>query len=594
VALLTTDVMNGIVEFLPLQTLLHLRRAARQWREGADAFIDEHAGAETLFGPDVEGVVPWSEALWIAAARHVPRFLETHCAHVFESLGHLAQGTPRPGSLVSLVGLEKAKELNGEHACVERWDADTSRWIVHLEDGEEVYVRPENLVPAVQMQHAARRRTTLAVARQLAVDLAFQLQSPEGPPGAEDPGSGALASGAWAGIAGPLLAAMPLAARGLQGPGAGQRLALGPAAVDDYLLALAFLEDGVAEGGERGRQVAAVLLQPGGAAAGAARLLSLLCGSAQVAAVRRALLARTADVPTEAAERAELLRSDVDAAGLRKAIRQGGFHEDHFFTSAGAVASVDEHEDVAELVRLAVRVRRARAVFDHLDRDGDGRLQACELLRFVDLAVPGLLAQQAAKLGLPPHVHRRQYAVRMLQLWHAPGFVADLVHGAYAEDCESVHALVASPPCAAVASAVLHRALAELLAGQGPEAGLPRALAPEAVGCCAELAWAVDLSRSLCLHVSGREVLGPAVAVALRFHGAAFTASPEGLRALRALASPAALAKCASTDYFSERWCNDVPALVAQLLGSGCRPRVGVRAPRRRPTHALEAAEEEA
>jgi len=114
------------------------------------------------------------------------------------------------------------------------------------------------------------------------------------------------------------------------------------------------------------------------------------------------------------------------------------------------------------------------------------------------------------------------------------------------------------------------------------------------VACCAELAWAVDLSASLCLYIGGREVLGPPVAIAVRFHGATFTGSAEGLQTLLALASPAALAKCASTDYSSERWCNDVPFLVTHLLESAgleLGSRYAGIAYRRRVTHAVEAEE---
>lgn len=596
VGLLAANTISSIADFLLPQAALHLRRVAQQWRDATDTTIDEQARAPAFLWADSgDGVAEWSEVRWIAAARHVPRILQEHCEGVYESLQQSGHSKPQPGSLVMLTGLKKVPKLNTQFAVVKRWDPKTSRWVVIFK-GQEVYAMPENLKLGVQLPPEVRRRTTLAFAQRLAVELALRPCNLGDSAVAMAAGMASVC-GTWGHLAEPLLQALPLTLRyhaADEQDSNKMRMALGSPAMDDYLLALAFLEDGVQEAGTHGQHAAAVLRRVGGAANGAADLLAVLCASPHMAVVRRALHKRVVEAPSEAAERAEMLRSSIDVAGLQALIRERGFSAEHFFTSSGAVANICSHTDVSELVRLAVRVRRARAIFDHLDVDADGRLQAGELLQFVEMAVPGLLEHQAAKRGIPLAVHRQQYAERMMQLCTASGFVDDLVQGAYAEDREPVYALVVVPPFAAASAAALQRALANILTAPGERDGRPRPVAADAVACCAELAWAVDLSASLCLYVGGREVLGPPVAIAVRFHGATFTGSAEGLQTLLALASPAALAKCASTDYSSERWCNDVPFLVTHLLESAgleLGSRYAGIAYRRRVTHAVEAEE---
>lgn len=52
------------------------------------------------------------------------------------------------GSEVVFQGLQRAQDLNGVHAVVERWDDDSQRWVVRLASGEEKFARPENLAAA--------------------------------------------------------------------------------------------------------------------------------------------------------------------------------------------------------------------------------------------------------------------------------------------------------------------------------------------------------------------------------------------------------------------------------------------------------------
>lgn len=52
-----------------------------------------------------------------------------------------------PGSFVTLTGLLKATELNGQPGRLERWDQSSNRWDVRLRDGDVKAIKPENLLP---------------------------------------------------------------------------------------------------------------------------------------------------------------------------------------------------------------------------------------------------------------------------------------------------------------------------------------------------------------------------------------------------------------------------------------------------------------
>mmetsp|Transcript_29449 Transcript_29449/g.51650 ORF Transcript_29449/g.51650 Transcript_29449/m.51650 type:complete len:429 (-) Transcript_29449:95-1381(-) len=51
----------------------------------------------------------------------------------------------QPGVTVTLVALKNASELNGVKAVVQYWHAESGRWAVRLPDGEEKFVKIENL-----------------------------------------------------------------------------------------------------------------------------------------------------------------------------------------------------------------------------------------------------------------------------------------------------------------------------------------------------------------------------------------------------------------------------------------------------------------
>jgi len=51
-----------------------------------------------------------------------------------------------PGDIVYFHGLQNATELNEQYGTVDRWDADSQRWVVRLATGEEKFTKPENLM----------------------------------------------------------------------------------------------------------------------------------------------------------------------------------------------------------------------------------------------------------------------------------------------------------------------------------------------------------------------------------------------------------------------------------------------------------------
>mmetsp|Transcript_86095 Transcript_86095/g.135180 ORF Transcript_86095/g.135180 Transcript_86095/m.135180 type:complete len:309 (-) Transcript_86095:193-1119(-) len=52
-----------------------------------------------------------------------------------------------PGVTVTLTGLKNASELNGVNGIVEYWHAESGRWVVRLANGEEKFVKPDNIEP---------------------------------------------------------------------------------------------------------------------------------------------------------------------------------------------------------------------------------------------------------------------------------------------------------------------------------------------------------------------------------------------------------------------------------------------------------------
>lgn len=62
----------------------------------------------------------------------------------------------QPGSCVGVFGLQGAPELNGKSGTCVQWEAVKGRWQVRLDgSGEEKFIRPANLRPAVAEQQAA-------------------------------------------------------------------------------------------------------------------------------------------------------------------------------------------------------------------------------------------------------------------------------------------------------------------------------------------------------------------------------------------------------------------------------------------------------
>lgn len=556
------EVLCGVANFLDFQGLVHGRRVSQVWRDAVDASVDERAQTATFFSQARPADQQWDELRWMAAARHVPDELCRFCEPAWQD--------PRPGPLARRCAIV---------ALASRFAAALAAAPV------EVPLLAVGGDAREAAQAGERSRATIATCmRQLL--------------------GGIVASGICHIVVSQLLPAMPVCPRAVGQRSnlfigevrdfAFERLAVLSPAADDYLVALAFLQDrpsassGSSAAPSANKPFAARALletvwQPDGGAGGSMRLLSQLCASPKLAAVRRTLLRRIREVPTEEAEQAALLRelksrqrvgqTDEAAAAraLRLAIVAKGFEEVAYMDSHGMHHNLEHCSDCRELVRLAVRVRRARAIFDRLDADGDRRLRSEELLRFVDMAVPGLLDQQAARLRVPPAARRQQYVLSMGSLRAPRGFIADMVQGAYAEDRISVYAMLHRPPHAAAAMEVLHVALSAMLTTPipGELSGIPKPLSgDDELAVLAELAHGVDLTRSLVIRSQEQEVLGPPVAVMMRFHTKALCESDVGRKALFALASSAALTKCASTEYHSERWCKCVP----QLLELFCQP----------------------
>lgn len=115
------------------------RRMIRQERE--EALMDEATKRRTVEegqSQELAKEAPEQEGPRPVAGQPLPAAAEPEVAAIGKGLVE--------GGYVTLLGLQKAKELNGMSGRLDRWDASSSRWDVRLPDGDVKAIKPENLM----------------------------------------------------------------------------------------------------------------------------------------------------------------------------------------------------------------------------------------------------------------------------------------------------------------------------------------------------------------------------------------------------------------------------------------------------------------